>query len=117
VAAFSVLPADQIVMVTDAGQLIRCPVADISINGRTTRGVKLFATADGERVVSVSRIRDVEEGAGEQSNGRAVEDEGVANDGLLVRSGQEPGADGQEERGGDNGAGRPEAGDKPDGGA
>ena len=65
-AAFPLLPADQIVMVTDAGQLIRCPVGDISINGRTTRGVKLFATAEGERVVSVSRIRDVEEGATRQ---------------------------------------------------
>ncbi len=48
-------------MVTDGGQLIRCPIADISIMGRSTRGVRLFATAEGERVVSVSRIRDVEE--------------------------------------------------------
>ena len=69
VAAFAVLPADQIVMVTDAGQLIRCPVGDISINGRTTRGVKLFDTAEGERVVSVSRIRDVEENGADAGNG------------------------------------------------
>jgi DNA gyrase subunit A len=68
VAAFPLLPSDQIVMVTDAGQLIRCPVDGISINGRTTRGVKVFATAEGERVVSVSRIRDVEESAPDASS-------------------------------------------------
>jgi DNA gyrase subunit A len=48
-------------MVTDGGQLIRLPISDISIMSRRTRGVRLFATAEGERVVSVSRIRDVEE--------------------------------------------------------
>ncbi len=67
VAAFPVLPSDQIVMVTDRGQLIRCPVADIRIAGRQTRGVRLFNTAPGERVVSVSRIRDVEDGNGDGS--------------------------------------------------
>ena len=61
VAAFPVLPTDQIVMVTDAGQLIRIAVPEISIMGRKTRGVRLFATAEGERVVSVSRIRDVDD--------------------------------------------------------
>jgi DNA gyrase subunit A len=86
VAAFPVLPNDQIVMVTDAGQLIRCPVGDISINGRTTRGVKLFATADGERVVSVSRIRDVDENAG---NGEARTGDG---DGEETGNGEEAGA-------------------------
>jgi len=88
VAAFPLLPNDQIVMVTDAGQLIRCPVGDISINGRTTRGVKLFNTADGERVVSVSRIRDVEENAG-SGEGRASEN-GDESDGAPGPSATEP---------------------------
>jgi DNA gyrase subunit A len=61
VAAFPLHETDQIVMVTDGGQLIRLPISDISIMSRRTRGVRLFATAEGERVVSVSRIRDVEE--------------------------------------------------------
>jgi DNA gyrase subunit A len=81
VAAFPLLATDQIVMVTDAGQLIRCPVGDISINGRTTRGVKLFATAEGERVVSVSRIRDVEDGAGGESGNDVKPQEDGANGG------------------------------------
>lgn len=78
VAAFPVLDGDQIVMVSDGGQLIRCPVRDISILGRKTRGVRLFATAPGERVVSVSRIREVE-GAGEADED---EDEKGGADGV-----------------------------------
>jgi len=94
VAAFPLLPADQIVMVTDAGQLIRCPVGDISINGRTTRGVKLFATAEGERVVSVSRIRDVEENGGDSSQ-TAPDAEG--KDGDAGDTGEEtPGGGGRQ---------------------
>jgi DNA gyrase subunit A len=61
VAAFPVVATDQILLVTDGGQLIRCPVNDIRIAGRATRGVTLFRVADRERVVSVIRLS--EEGA------------------------------------------------------
>ena len=61
VSSFPVLETDQIVMVSDAGQIIRCPVDQISIVGRGSRGVTLFDTAEGQRVVSVSRLRDVAE--------------------------------------------------------
>lgn len=86
VAAFPVLPSDQIIMVSDGGQLIRCPVGDISIMGRKTRGVRLFNTAEGERVVSVSRIRDVEseeddgETAAEEDNGEPPLENGGAEE-------------------------------------
>ena len=82
VAAFPVLPTDQIVMVTDAGQLIRIAVTDISIMGRKTRGVRLFATAEGERVVSVSRIRDVDDApaAGADEENGATPREGMENE-------------------------------------
>ncbi len=56
VASFPVGDEDQILLVTDGGQLIRCPVADIRIAGRNTQGVTLFKTAESERVVSVSRL-------------------------------------------------------------
>ena len=59
VASFPVLESDQIVMVTDGGQLIRCPVHDVGQMSRRTRGVTLFRVAEGERIVSVTRIRDV----------------------------------------------------------
>jgi DNA gyrase subunit A len=60
VAAFPLMDTDQIVMITNGGQLIRCGVNDISTMSRKTRGVKLFVTGEGERVVSVTRIRDVD---------------------------------------------------------
>jgi DNA gyrase subunit A len=70
VGAFPVLPSDQIVMSTDRGQIIRCPVDGIAMTGRRTRGVRLFATTEGERVVSVTRIREeVEVAEGDAANG------------------------------------------------
>jgi len=43
-------------LVTDRGQLIRCPVEDIRVAGRSTQGVIVFDTADDEHVVSVEHI-------------------------------------------------------------
>jgi len=65
VASFPVEEADQIMLVTDKGQLIRCPVTDIRIAGRSTQGVIVFDTADDEHVVSVEHIgEDTENGNG-----------------------------------------------------
>jgi DNA gyrase subunit A len=58
IASFPVDETDQIMLVTDGGQLIRVPVQDISITGRSTQGVIVFSTAEGERVVSVEHIPD-----------------------------------------------------------
>ncbi|MFG1419186.1 DNA gyrase subunit A [Xanthobacter sp. V0B-10] len=72
VASFPVEDADQIMLVTDGGQLIRCPVDGIRIVGRASQGVIVFNTADRERVVSVEHISD--DTAGEDAV--AGEDEG-----------------------------------------
>jgi DNA gyrase subunit A len=69
VASFPVEESDQIMLVTDGGQLIRVPVEGISIMGRSTQGVIVFSTAEGERVVSVEHIPDVENGAENGDNG------------------------------------------------
>jgi len=61
VAAFPVQAQDQVMLVTNGGQLIRLPVADIRIAGRTTRGVTLFRVSEDERVVSVTRLAEVAE--------------------------------------------------------
>jgi DNA gyrase subunit A len=66
VASFPVEETDQIMLVTDGGQLIRCPVDGIRIAGRSTQGVIVFSTAEGERVASVERLS--EEG-GEENGG------------------------------------------------
>ena len=60
VASFPVEEADQIMLVTDAGKLIRTPVAGIRIAGRSTQGVIVLDTADDERVVSVERVSEEE---------------------------------------------------------
>src|SRR3546814_6772947 len=49
-AAFPVEHDDQIMLVTDGGQVIRCPVDDIRIAGRNTQGVIIFKLGDGEKV-------------------------------------------------------------------
>ena len=59
VGSFPVEESDQIMLVTDAGKLIRVPVDGIRVAGRSTQGVTVFSTADDERVVSVERISDV----------------------------------------------------------
>ena len=71
VASFPVLHNDQIMLVTDGGQLIRCPVEDIRIAGRATQGVIVFRTDAEERVVSVERIGEDEGDEGEEANATA----------------------------------------------
>jgi DNA gyrase subunit A len=56
VAVFPVGQNDQIMLVTDAGMVIRCPVNDIRIVRRGGVGVVIFKVGDGERVVSVARL-------------------------------------------------------------
>ncbi len=58
IASFPVEDGDQIMLVTDGGQLIRTRVEGIRIVGRSTQGVIVFDTAEGERVVSVERISE-----------------------------------------------------------
>ncbi len=72
VAAFPVDEADQLMLVSDGGQLIRVPVAGIRFTSRASKGVRVFRTADGEKVVSVERISEPEaddSAAGEEADG------------------------------------------------
>ena len=61
VASFPVEGGDEIMLVTDGGQLIRTPVGDIGKKGRSTQGVIIIDVADGEHVVSVEHITEDEE--------------------------------------------------------
>ncbi|MEX2128044.1 MAG: DNA gyrase subunit A [Xanthobacteraceae bacterium] len=63
VNSFPVEETDQIMLVTNAGKLIRTPVNGIRIAGRATQGVIVFDTADDEKVVSVERISEEEDAA------------------------------------------------------
>jgi len=119
VAAFTVQDIDQIVMVSDSGQIIRCPIDRVSIVGRSSRGVTIFKTAAGEQVVSVSRLRDVENGNGDDNDGggeaeeegaetpAAAEDAAAASGAAEEDAAQEdePGGEGDEVNGEEGGAG------------
>jgi DNA gyrase subunit A len=60
VASFPIEDSDQIMLVTDGGQLIRTPVHDVRIAGRNTQGVRIFKTDADESVVSVERLSEPE---------------------------------------------------------
>ena len=51
---------DQIILVTDKGQIIRININQIRIAGRSTKGVSIFKIPEGDSIVSVSRIPDIE---------------------------------------------------------
>jgi DNA gyrase subunit A len=67
VAAFPVDMADQIMLVSNGGQLIRVPVDGIRITSRASKGVRVFSTAENERVVSVERLSEEDTGNGGES--------------------------------------------------
>jgi DNA gyrase subunit A len=67
VASFPVKESDEIMLVSDGGQLIRCPVHDIRIAGRSTQGVTIFDTAEDEHVVSVEHIPEEAESSPQPS--------------------------------------------------
>ena len=78
VASFPIEDGDQIMLVTDAGKLIRTPIVDVRIASRNTQGVRVFRTDQNERVVSVERIP--EEVASEE------DDDGEEGDGWAGRN-------------------------------
>jgi len=68
-ASFPVEEHDEILLVTDQGQLIRTPVTQIRVVGRNSQGVIIFRTAEGEQVVSVERLADPSGTAGDEAEG------------------------------------------------
>jgi len=68
VASFPVEHADEILAVTDQGQLIRVPVDQIRIAGRNTQGVTIFRTGQDEHVVSVERLEGEAGAADDESD-------------------------------------------------
>ena len=75
IAAFTVAEEDQIMLATSTGQSIRCPVAGISQQGRSSSGVTIFNTKKGERVVSVAYIADSDDENGDEVDGDETVDD------------------------------------------
>lgn len=74
VASFPVEEQDEIMLVTNGGQLIRCPISDVRVAGRNTQGVTIFRTAKDEQVVSVEHLGDT--GQNEEEDGEEEAEQG-----------------------------------------
>jgi DNA gyrase subunit A len=58
VALLLVEEDDNVMLMTDAGKLIRIPVNGVSVISRNTQGVKLIDIEEGEEVVGAARIEE-----------------------------------------------------------
>ncbi len=63
VGAVQVDELDEIMVITDNGTLVRTRVNEVSVIGRNTQGVRLIRTVEGEHVVALQRIDEIEEPA------------------------------------------------------
>lgn len=72
VASFPIKETDQIMLVTDSGTLIRCPVNDVRVAGRNTQGVTIFKTDEDAHVVSVICLNETSD--------EAIPDDDLGND-------------------------------------
>jgi DNA gyrase subunit A len=70
IASMAVEDGDEIVLVTNGGQLIRCPVDGIRVAGRGTQGVIVFDTDAAEQVVAVERITEEDTPRGDDEEPR-----------------------------------------------
>jgi DNA gyrase subunit A len=82
---------DRIMLITNTGRVIKCPVAGIREVGRVTKGVTLMRVEEGERVVSVTRVVEADEEL--PGNGEAgvldITDDGPTEDTVLPADGEE----------------------------
>jgi DNA gyrase subunit A len=75
VAVFQVGTNGQVMLVTDGGMVIRCPVNDIRIARRRSQGVVIFKVGDGERVVSVARLPEEADASGDPAGEESGDDQ------------------------------------------
>jgi DNA gyrase subunit A len=59
VGALQVSPEDELMLITSTGTLVRTPVADISMMGRNTQGVRLIRLDENDRLVGISRVEAI----------------------------------------------------------
>jgi DNA gyrase subunit A len=76
VAVKQVSEDDEVILISQNGKIIRTPVADFRVIGRSTQGVKLMDLDDDDRVVAAAKLAegDAEEGDGDVENGESLDD-------------------------------------------
>ncbi len=67
---------DEIMLITDAGTLVRTRVDEISVVGRIAQGVTVIKLGPGEKVVGVDRIANLPEGEGENGDSEELPADG-----------------------------------------
>ncbi len=58
VGVSQVSDGDHVMLITDAGKMLRCPVSGISVMGRATQGVRVMKLASEEKLVAVARLAE-----------------------------------------------------------
>ena len=58
--SFVIEENDQVIMVSDKGQIIRVNISQIRIAGRSTQGVSIFKIPDSDKIVYVSRVQEID---------------------------------------------------------
>jgi DNA gyrase subunit A len=88
VAALQVQPGDELMLISSTGTLVRTPVADISVVGRNTQGVRLIRLGEAERLTGVERVAGLEPG----DDAAAIDSEGNAQNPDSAASSEDGGA-------------------------
>jgi len=86
VAALQVAVAQELMLISSTGTLVRTPVRDISIVGRNTQGVRLIRLAEGERLTGIERVEGLENGDADELDST----ETGADEGGLSQEGTSP---------------------------
>jgi len=86
VAALQVAVAQELMLISSTGTLVRTPVRDISIVGRNTQGVRLIRLAEGERLTGIERVEGLENGDADELDST----ETGADEGGLSQEGSSP---------------------------
>ncbi len=83
---------DEVMLITDGGKVLRCPVSGISTMGRATQGVRVMNLDSGERLVSMARVAesddDDEASLGEEGPAKNAPQKGKGN--AAGSNGAEP---------------------------
>lgn len=102
VGAVQVADTDQIMMITDAGTLVRTRVSEVSIVGRNTQGVTLIRTAENEHVVGLQRVAEPVDDEELDSVEGLADGEEIEDDGMEDVDGDDIAADDDDQVAGDD---------------
>jgi DNA gyrase subunit A len=67
VGALQVTPEDELMLISQIGTLVRTPVAEVSLMGRNTQGVRLIRLDEGDRLVGIERVEGLQDDDGTEA--------------------------------------------------